>query len=99
MTWNGCIQVPQELATLTTLTKLNLIYNWTQSGPDLIQSSQEAAQALKMRVTPANCRFLLRFCVLADLTLEVTQEESDALAEFITELQRGRNSPINIELY
>ena len=84
-------QVPQELAKLTTLTMLNLIYNYNAiaAGPS----------EMKMRVTPANYHFLLRFPVLAALILEVTQEEDDALQGFLTELQRGRNSPINIELH
>ena len=90
------MQVPQELATLTTLTKLNLMYNWEEKA---FAEGRPKTSALKMRVTPANCRFLLRFHVLAHLSLEVTQEEDDALEEFLTELQRGRNIPVDFEFY
>ena len=81
------------MAKLTTLTELNLIYNWEDEAP------AAAPSELKMRVTPENCRFLLDFPVLAKLSLEVSQEERQAIAGFLTELQRGRNSPINIDLY
>ena len=86
-------QVPQELAKLTTLTNLNLLYNWED------EALAAGPSELKMRVTPANCRFLLKFPVLAKLSLEVSQEEREAIAGFLTELQRGRNSPIDIDLY
>ena len=81
--------MPQELAKLTTLTSLNLFYNREAIAVGLSE--------LKMRVTPGNCRFLLQFPVLAKVSLEVTQEEEDALAEFLTELQRGRNIPFIVD--
>ena len=96
--WLLNMQVPQELAGLTTLTYLSLLEN---SG------SREAAVALgvhmegvalepKMRVTEQGCRFLLHFPALAKLNLLVTAEEKAALAGFVTELQRGRSSPVNV---
>lgn len=95
------MQVPQELAGLTTLTYLSLFNSL---------ASREAAVALgmqldffegvalvpKMRVTEQGCRFLLHFPALAFLDLSVTEKEKAALAGFLTELQRGRNGPFQV---
>ena len=94
------MQVPQELAGLTTLTYLSLLNN---------AGSREVVVALgvrmegvgrvpKMRVTRQRCRFLLHFPALADLRLSVTGEEKAALAGFLTELQRGRSGPLRLHL-
>ena len=73
------MQMPQELASLTTLTELNLRQN---------PGHREAANALrhavplvpKMRVTEQSCRFLLHIPVLRTVYLTVTPEEKSALS-------------------
>lgn len=87
--WNGCMQVPHELASLTTLTMLDLLWNSaSREGP---MSVYAKGLVPKMRVTEQNCRFLLQFPALAALHLDVTQEEKAALAGFLADLQTGKD--------
>ena len=97
----GCMQVPLELASLTTLTKLSLLWNGKRRAPGLerVQRGQDGSVLVpKMRVTEQGCRFLLHFPVLAALLLSVTRKEEAALAEFLADPQMGRNGPCNVTL-
>ena len=88
----GYLQVPQELASLTTLTRLNLSWN-TGTREATVASGAHADETNlvpKMRVTEQSCRFLLHFPSNVEVLLMVTQEEKAALAGLITNLQRVR---------
>ena len=94
------MQVPQELAGLTTLTYLSLLRNAGSREVAVALGLQMKGVALvpKMRVTEQGCRFLLPFPALAYLSLSVTVEEKAALVGFLTELQRSRNGPVRLHL-
>ena len=96
--WVAYMQVPQELAGLTTLTYLNLCNNTVSMEAAVTLGVQEIALVPKMRVTEQGFSFLLHFPALADLWLSVTGEEKAALAGFLTELQRGRSGPLRLHL-
>ena len=94
------MQVPQELAGLTTLTYLNLL-NTTGSREAVVAlgvQMEGVGLVPKMRVTEQGCRFLLHLPALASLSLSVTGEERAAMAGFLTKLQRGRNGPFHLYL-
>ena len=86
------MQVPQELASLTTLTMLSLARN---------QGTRDAGRALgwysgdgllvmpKMWVTEEACRYLLHFPVLSALYLTVFQGEAPVPGGLFAHLQKG----------
>lgn len=86
------MQVPCELASLTTLTMLNL----SMSAGSVFTDGRGTVP--KMRVTEQSCRFLLHFPALAALRLDVTGEERAALAGFLADLQAGRDCPCDVIL-
>ena len=98
--WVAYIQVPQELAGLTTLTCLSMMSNGAsmEVAAALGVQMKGVAMVPKMRVTEQGCRFLLHFPALAILSLSVTGEEKAAVAGFLAELQRGRNGPFRLHL-
>lgn len=91
-----CTQVPQELSSLTTLTKLNLCSNVAPEETARVGQPNEDGeiQLPKMRLTETSLRFLLHFPYLRIVYLSITWEERDALAGFRTDMRRvhkGRN--------
>ena len=89
--WHVSFQVPQELAGLSTLTRLCLL----KCGAGVAGVVHRGEKVVpKMRVTEENCRFLLHFPVLKDISLSVTEEEKAALerAGFLMKLQEGKCS-------
>ena len=95
----GRMQVPQELSSLTQLTKLNLYQNAAAStsgepAGDTVQDEDGNVLRPKMRVTEQGCRYLLTFGALRTVYLTVTKEERAALAGFRADMRRvrkGRN--------
>ena len=88
-----CVQVPQELAGLTPLTRLCLL-DCGAGVASGVHPDGKHAMVPKMRVSEQNCRFLLHFPFLANISLSVTKEEKAALelAGFLTKLQVGKSS-------
>ena len=89
----GWLQVPQELASLTALTRLDLDWNAGRAEAPVGVQSDGVVLMPKMRVTEQGCRFLLHFSVLAAVHLMVTEEEEAALAGLLTDLREGRDGP------
>lgn len=100
-TWVDCVQVPQELAKLSTLTFLNLSRNAASSQrADIPLKLAPNGRILvpKMRVTQRNCGFMLHFPSLSCLGLSVTEEEKAALRGLFTKLEIVRSGAIRFLL-
>ena len=94
----GHVQVPQELSSLTQLTKLNLYLNAAaQDGApagDVVQDDDGTVLRPKMRVNEQGCRYMLTFPALRIVYLNVTRAERAALAGLRADMRRvrkGRN--------
>lgn len=90
------MQVPQELSSLTTLTKLSLHENYApvEQAPDSEEDEHGRRKLPKMRLTEESLRFLLHFPHLKIVYLSATREEREALAGFRADMRRvrkGRN--------
>lgn len=88
--------MPQELSSLTTLTKLHLFQNAAPRHAALSQEENEHGQVQvpKMRLTEQSLRWMLHCPRLRIVYLSATKAEREALAGFRADMRRvrkGRN--------